>query len=117
MALASGPPPLPPGSPSPDPVSSPREYQLGDAFPNPFNPTTTITYQLPVTSVVKLKVYNLLGQAVASLVDEIQDVGYRSVRWDASAMSAGVYFYRLTTTSLENPSNEFHEIKKVIIVK
>ena len=73
----------------------PTEFALRQNFPNPFNPSTTISYQVPQTGLVLLKVYNLLGQEVTTLVNEEQKAGYRLVQWNASNTATGVYFYRL----------------------
>jgi len=77
----------------------PTDYSLSQNYPNPFNATTLIEYALPVESHVKVDVYNLRGQKVATLVDSKQQAGYRSVNWDASGVSSGLYFYRLTAGS------------------
>jgi len=79
-------------------------------YPNPFNTTTNINYQLPVNSRVKLEVYNLLGQKVATLVDSKQQTGYRSIIWDASEVASGLYFYKLTV-------GDFTETKRMMLVK
>ncbi len=73
----------------------PADYTLNEAYPNPFNATTTISYNLPIAGNVKLQVYNLLGQRVAVLVDGNLDSGEHTVTWDASDYSSGVYFYKL----------------------
>jgi len=73
----------------------PGDYALSQNHPNPFNARTVINYRLPVDSHVKLEVYNTLGQRVATLVDCKEQAGYRSVVWDASEISSGIYFYRL----------------------
>ncbi len=79
----------------------PRAVRLGPNYPNPFNPSTIIPYQLATTSPVRLEVFNILGQRVATLVDEEQSAGVYRARWDGTdaaggAAAAGVYLYRLT---------------------
>ncbi|MBI4546891.1 MAG: choice-of-anchor D domain-containing protein [Ignavibacteriae bacterium] len=88
----------------------PTEFSLEQNYPNPFNPITVIRYQLPVNSKVTLKVYNLFGQEVKALVDEIQDAGFKSVQWNAAGFSSGVYFYRLTAGSYTN-------VQKMLLIK
>ncbi len=74
----------------------PDKYILAQNYPNPFNAKTSITYQVPKASDVKLEVYNLCGQKVATLVNGIQTAGRHSVVWDASGAASGVYFYKLS---------------------
>ena len=79
----------------------PERLKLGANYPNPFNPSTTIPYQLPTTTHVRLEVFNLLGQRVATLVDGAQPAGFHTTSWDATdaagqAVGAGVYLYRLS---------------------
>jgi len=88
----------------------PGAYALSQNYPNPFNAKTVISYQLPADSPVKLEVYNLLGEKVATLADERQQAGYRSVVWDASEISSGVYFYKLT-------AGDFTKTKRMMLVK
>jgi choice-of-anchor B domain-containing protein len=81
---------------APDPVL-PASYLLDQNYPNPFNPSTEIHFQLPVSGLVTLRVYNVLGQEVATLVDGMRSSGVGRATWNASGNPAGVYFYRLTT--------------------
>ncbi len=83
-------------------VEAPKEFSLAQNYPNPFNPSTTIRYELPLTSHVVLKIYNILGEEVRSLVDEEQAAGVRTIVWDSKnntgeSVSSGHYYYRLVT--------------------
>ncbi|MGB0346998.1 MAG: S41 family peptidase, partial [Balneolaceae bacterium] len=76
-------------------IYHPDNFQLSQNYPNPFNPSTNISFELPQAGLVQLRVYNLLGQEVASLVDQRMNSGNHSVNFDASQLSSGVYIYRL----------------------
>jgi photosystem II stability/assembly factor-like uncharacterized protein len=91
-------------------LSIPREFALYQNYPNPFNPSTAVSYQLLANSFVTLKVFDVLGREVATLVDGPQRAGKHIVRWDASRFTSGVYFYRLATDT-------FVETKKMILLK
>uniref|UniRef100_A0A7V2ZIV1 T9SS type A sorting domain-containing protein n=1 Tax=Ignavibacterium album TaxID=591197 RepID=A0A7V2ZIV1_9BACT len=88
----------------------PKEFSLSQNYPNPFNPTTKISWQSPVGSRQTLKIYDVIGNEVATLVDEYRDAGRYEVEFDASGLSSGVYFYKLTLGS-------FTETKKMLILK
>ncbi len=72
-------------------------YQLFPAFPNPFNPSTMISYYMPKSGSVKIKIYNILGKEISILVDRYQNIGQHSVRFEPKGLSSGVYFVRLIT--------------------
>ena len=88
----------------------PARPELFQNYPNPFNPSTTITYSMPKTASVSLRIFDALGQEVASLVNGYKATGSYSVRWDASHIPSGIYFYRMQT-------GEFVETKKLILLR
>ncbi len=97
--------------------SIPSEFALKQCYPNPFNPTTSIRYQLPMSGKVMLKIYNVLGQEVKTLVDEMQDAGFKSVEWNANEVASGVYFYRITVQGDGATSSTFTDQKKMLLIK
>jgi hypothetical protein len=88
----------------------PTVYSLGQNYPNPFNPVSTITFSIPKNEFVSVKVYNLLGQEVETLVNGMQSAGTYTVRFDGSHLGSGVYFYRLQ-------AGPYAETKKMLLVK
>ncbi|TAK59377.1 MAG: T9SS type A sorting domain-containing protein [Bacteroidetes bacterium] len=95
-----------------------KEYSLSQNYPNPFNPTTVFSFQIPVSSYVTLKVYDVLGREVATLVDGMQDAGRQTVEFDASSLPSGVYFYRLQAGNPSFSSGKtFTDIKKMLLVR
>ena len=98
-------------------VSMPKQFSLDQNYPNPFNPVTIIKYSLPTDSRVTLKIFNLLGQVVSVLKDEVQNVGYKSVEWNSSNVSSGVYFYRLEATSISDAKQSFGDVKRMMVLK
>jgi predicted extracellular nuclease len=88
----------------------PVQYALAQNYPNPFNPSTVIVYDLPSAGFVALKIYNILGQEVETLVNEIQTPGRYTVRFSGTTLPSGVYFYRLQ-------SGAFSQVKKMLLVK
>jgi len=81
----------------PLPEDLPSRFQLEQNYPNPFNPSTTIQFEIPQADFVTLEVYTLLGQEVATLVNEVRPAGRYTERFDAAGIASGVYLYRLTT--------------------
>lgn len=88
----------------------PDEFALFQNFPNPFNPSTTITYQLLVSSDVKLNVYDVFGREVATLVAARQSAGRHEVKFDADGLSSGFYFYKLV-------AGIFVAIQEMLLIK
>jgi hypothetical protein len=96
-------------------VVVPETYALHQNFPNPFNPTTTIRFDLPFSGRVALKIYNLRGELVRTLIEEQLNVGSHRVLWDGNddngrLQSSGVYFYKLET-------KDFNAVRKLILLK
>ena len=96
---------------------TPKEYSLSAAYPNPFNPSTTIGYTLPQTSHVKFKVFNILGQVVATLIDGVERAGHRQIQFNAGDLPSGVYFYRLEATGIDGAVPAFSLTRKVLLLK
>ena len=91
-------------------ADKPLVYELAQNYPNPFNPTTKIDYSIPLQSQVELKIYNVVGQEVATLVNEVQKSGIHSAKFNASNLASGIYFYRLV-------AGNFVSVKKMVLVK
>lgn len=88
----------------------PKEYSLSQNYPNPFNPSTVIVYQLPVTSRVEIQIFNVLGQQVATLINEEQSPGNYEVEFNAKNLSSGMYFYKIQ-------AGNFSDVKKMMVLK
>src|ERR1035441_7057404 len=91
-------------------VSVILKYDLAQNFPNPFNPTTVITYSIPTSSNVMVKVYNVLGKLITTLVNENQEAVIYKVNFDANGLSNGVYFYKIQAGS-------YTSVKKMLLLK
>jgi len=91
-------------------IDMPKRFILSQNYPNPFNPTTRIKYEVPKSSFVTIKIFNILGKEVASLVNENKKAGDYNVEFNASKLSSGVYFYQMT-------SSNFSSSKKMILLK
>jgi hypothetical protein len=99
-------------------LTAPLAYELMQNYPNPFNPSTTITYGLPTRSRVALAVYNTLGQQVALLQNGEQDAGYHEVRFDASGLASGVYFYRIQASDPSGATGKsFVQTRKFMLIR
>ena len=88
----------------------PNIFKLFQNYPNPFNPSTIINYTIPKSGFVKLSIYNVLGQLMKTIVNENEEAGYHTVRFEAANLSSGIYFYRMD-------SGDYREIKKMTICK
>jgi hypothetical protein len=97
-------------------ISETDRFELKQNSPNPFNPTTDISFSLPKTSAVKLVVYDMLGREVAKLADETLQAGNHSVSFNAGELPSGVYIYRLAANPTD-ASTGFNEVKKMILIK
>lgn len=90
--------------------SMPLNSDLKQNYPNPFNPTTSIEYSIPISQYVSLKIYDVLGREVATLVSGYQSAGEYKLHFDGSDLTSGIYFYRLETT-------DYSEMKKMVLVR
>ncbi|MCB0748978.1 MAG: T9SS type A sorting domain-containing protein [Ignavibacteriae bacterium] len=88
----------------------PKNFSLEQNYPNPFNPTTNIQFSIPVAGKYTLKVYNLLGQEVANLLNQQVAAGTHNVTFDATELTSGVYAYSIS-------GNNFNQTKKMILIK
>ncbi len=90
--------------------NTPTEFALYANRPNPFNPTTSIAFDMPVSGHVNIEVFNILGQKVATLVDEVREAGHHEVIWDANGFGSGVFLYRMTTDG-------YQKTQKMLLMK
>ncbi len=88
----------------------PKRFVLNENYPNPFNPTTTLSFAIPVDSEVFLSVYNLQGREFTTLIDANMEAGYHSIVWDANSYASGVYFVKMV-------AGEFVNTQKLMLVK
>ena len=115
IALLSEVPPPPPGH-APG-TTLPKNFALEEAYPNPFNPTATIRYALPSDSRVSISIYNLLGQLMETLTNDIEPAGFRQAVWNASNFASGVYFCRVEAVSVNDPDRSFTGVKKLLLLR
>jgi len=92
-------------------INAPDKFELSQNYPNPFNPTTNIEFQIPVDSKVTLKIYDITGKEVATLINnEFKSADYYTVSFNAVNLASGIYFYRITT-------DKFTSMKKMVMIK
>jgi hypothetical protein len=96
-------------------IVMPDQYILHQSYPNPFNPVTTLRYDLPENSFVNITIYDMLGKEIKTLINQTQDAGYRSVIWNATnnygkPVSAGIYLYQIQ-------AGEYMQTKKMVLLK
>ena len=93
----------------------PEVFALHQNYPNPFNPSTTINYDIPESQIVSIMIYDVMGREVRTLTNEFQEVGYRTIRWDATdnlgrSVSAGMYIYTIQ-------AGDFRQVRKMVLLK
>ena len=103
------------------PDALPAQYRLEQNFPNPFNPSTTIRFALPKASSVSLRIYNIIGQLVATVSNTTLDAGTYSMKWNGTddagkQLGSGIYFAKLTASSTDGKSN-FVQTRKLLLMK
>ena len=88
----------------------PEAFSLDKAYPNPFNPTTTLSFAIPVDNEVTLSIYNLQGREVTTLISGNMEAGYHSIVWDANSYASGVYFVKMV-------AGDFVNTQKLMLIK
>jgi hypothetical protein len=110
-------PPAPPVAEEMDAPVVPDAYLLAQSYPNPFNPSTTIRFELPAESRVTLTVHDMLGRPVATLYEGIRGEGVHSFEWNAGDRASGMYFYRLTAVDLVRPGEVYSAAGKMVLTR
>jgi hypothetical protein len=88
----------------------PHVFNLAQNYPNPFNPVTTIQYRLPEKTQVSIKIYNMLGEKISEPVNDVQDAGSYSIKFDGSNLASGIYLYRIDTAN-------YTKVRKMVLIK
>lgn len=99
------------------PTGVPDQFRLEQNYPNPFNPSTVIRFQVPVQSRVTIRIYDILGQAVATLVDEIRNAGDGSATFSTGGLASGVYFCRMEASSTVGRGKSFRQVRKMLVMR
>jgi len=112
---------LPPPPPGDQPITLkeiPNQFALGQNSPNPFNPSTEIRYNLQLSGYVTLKINDIVGREITTLINGYQEAGYKTVNFDAGGLPSGIYFYRMTTSYSSKSSGQWYtDIKKMILLR
>ncbi len=95
----------------------PVDFKLEQNYPNPFNPATVIRYDIPIDAHVVIDIYDVLGRRISSLEDNYKPAGSYVVRWDASALASGIYYYRMEATGTVESTKRFTQVKKMLLLK
>ena len=95
-------------------VGVPKKYTISQNYPNPFNPNTKIDYELPYDGKVNIKLYDVIGREVATIVNEVHSAGYYTAEYNASSLASGIYFYRIIAKGGES---DFIMTKKMVLIK
>ena len=96
----------------------PTRYYVYQNYPNPFNPSTTIKYEIPIDGMVKIEVYNILGEKVKVLVNQELEAGYHEIEFRAENLASGTYIYRITAGNPSTGSGQgFVDVKKMMYLK
>jgi flagellar hook assembly protein FlgD len=99
----------------------PKEFALSQNYPNPFNPSTKLEVSLPQAAYLDVAVYNILGQKVTTLVNEMRDAGYQTVTWNGTTqggtnVASGIYFVRMNATPVSGGEG-FNAVRKIMLMK
>jgi hypothetical protein len=94
----------------------PKVYSLMDNFPNPFNPSTTIRYGVPYRSTIHIVVFNIIGEQIATLENNLREPGYYTITW-RPMVASGVYYYHIDANAVDGTNNKFTDTKKMILLR
>src|SRR6185369_18002568 len=97
--------------------AEPKGFALAQNYPNPFNPSTKIQFSLQSDAMVSVKVFNLLGQEVATMLDQEMTAGVNTLTFDGSALGSGIYFYRMAVNDPATGKLLFTNVKRMLLVK
>jgi len=98
-------------------INLPTQFFLYQNYPNPFNNTTSISFDIPVNVIASIKIYDILGRKISELEPRRFERGHQNWTWDASTAASGVYFYRLEAINIADPSKNFTQVKKMVLMK